>query len=98
MEGLSPAFKWVETLQYEIVEKKFNRARLIIYCNDVGEKDIHISYNGKKLTIYGFSDYTHVYRLDVNLWFKIRKLNYRFKNGILTIDVKGYRFIPYPPI
>ncbi len=98
MEGLSPVFKWVKTLPYEIVERRFNSARIIVYCEGLDEKGLYVSHRGKRISIYGFGDGSHAYYLDLKLWFKVKEIEKLFRNGILTLEVKGYRLIPFPRI
>ena len=93
MEGLSPIIRWTRTFPYEIVERRFRSAKILVFLDGFDGEKIHINSRDKSLYIYGYNeDDNEACYLKIRLWFKIKKINYRHKNGILTINASGKRF------
>jgi len=91
--GLSPIYRWAKPLSYDIVKKRFNKAKIIIYADSFSDDSFKISFREKSLYIYGYDDYTgESYYTQIKLWFKIKEVKTVYKNGILTVYVKGKRF------
>jgi HSP20 family molecular chaperone IbpA len=94
VEGLSPIYKWTRPLSYDIVSRKFNKARIIVYTETLEENEYRVVARDKELLIYGFSEESNeTYYLRIKLWFKIKNIELTHRNGILTINVKGKRFL-----
>ncbi len=95
MTGVSPIYRWLNIPPYEIVEKGFSRARILVFIEEIAD-NFRISYKGKEIYVYGFDD-ERTYYTRIKLWFKVKKVKYMVKNGILTIDVKGRRLLCFLP-
>ncbi len=83
----------VKPLTYDIVEEKWRSARILVYLEGYVE-EITIRTNKNKLYIIivdrnSYQTYTFIIRL----WFRIKNVDYRVKNGVMTIDVDGKRFL-----
>ncbi len=96
MTGASPIYNWLDVVPFEIVEKGFSKARIIVYIEDAADS-FHVSFRGKDVYVYGM-DGPKSYYARIKLWFKVKKIQYRVKNGVLTIDARGRRFLVFLPI
>ena len=97
MSGVSPTFKWFHYIPYEILEKKFNRAKIVVFLDGMDEENIRIIPRGKDLYIYGTSG-SETFYARIRLWFKVKSYKRVVRNGVLTIFVKGKRlpgFLPF---
>ncbi len=92
MKGLSHLFQWSRELDYEIVEHGFRSAKIIVYAEPLSLDNVKIVAVDKSLLIVGSTD-EKAYYCRVPLWFKPRKYSVSMKNGIMTIRVKGRRFL-----
>jgi len=97
VSGVSPTFKWVHYISYEILEKKFNKAKIIVFLDGIDEEYIRIIPRGKELYLYGTNG-SETFYAKIRLWFRIKSCKHVVRNGILTIFVKGKRlpgFLPF---
>lgn len=93
MEGLSPIYKWTKPLSYDIVSRRFNKAKIIVFAEAFEENNYKVIAREKDLLIYGYDEISNeTYYLKIRLWFKIKKVDTILRNGILTVSVKGRRF------
>ncbi len=92
MKGLSPLFQWTVELDYDIVEHGFRSAKIVIYANELSDGNLKIITAHKSLLVIGTARDKSFY-CRIPLWFKPKKYSARMKNGILTISVRGRRFL-----
>ncbi len=91
MESLSPITKWFDRLHFEVVERGFHSAKIIVFVEGFDPKNITVKTDGKYVYVYA-SDYNReTYSMSYKLWFKITKIKKTLKNGILTLELKGSR-------
>ncbi len=91
VESLSPIIKWSNRLRFEIVEKRFHSAKIIVFVEGFDPENITVKTDGKYIYVYA-SDYNgEIYSMSYKLWFKITKIKKTLKNGILTLELKGSR-------
>ncbi len=85
VQSLPQLPQWIKPLECEIVEHTLRKIRMIVYVNEVNEEDLRIIARGNTLIVYGrSSDKTYFCRL--NLRFKPKRINYKYRNGVLTVD------------
>lgn len=92
MEGPPPVIKWTKTLPYEIVERGFRSAKILVFLDGFDNEQIHINSRDESLYIYGYNEDGEACYLRIRLWFKINKIHYRHNNGVLTLKINGKRF------
>lgn len=90
MESLSPIIKWFNRLNYEVVEKGFHSAKIIVFVEGFDPENIIVRAKDRYLHVYAMND-GETYSMTCKLWFKITKIKKTIKNGILTLELKGAR-------
>ncbi|NPA98733.1 MAG: hypothetical protein GXO43_05075 [Crenarchaeota archaeon] len=91
MESLSPIIKWFNRLNYEVVEKGFHSAKIIVFVEGFDPENIIIRAKDKYIYVYASDDNGETYSMTCRLWFRITKIKKTIKNGILTLELKGAR-------
>jgi len=80
---------YLKPFTYDIVVEKKRMARIIVFLEEYCD-EITIRADGNKLYIIGCNgEEACCENLLINLWFKIRRINYKYRNGVLTIDALG---------
>ncbi len=91
MESLSPITKWFNRLHFEVVERGFHSAKIIVFVEGFDPKNITVKTDGKYVYVYASGYNRETYSMSYKLWFKITKIKKTLKNGILTLELKGSR-------
>lgn len=92
MESPTLVYRKTLPLTYDIVVERWNSTRILIYLDGAND-EVSINYRDRELYIIVTDRETLETRyLHMKLWFKIKHIEYRLKNGIMTLDIKGKRF------
>jgi len=89
--GLSTLYNSVE-LNYDIVCEKYSGSRILVFVD--GEfDDVDVSFKHNTVFVRVREDDRDINVVNIKLKRRIKRVAYKIKNGVLTIDVK-YKLFP----
>lgn len=91
MQPQGPTLQWTNVMPCEVVEKSLKRMRIIVFAEAIEEDSLRIIVKSKKLYVYAISDGKCLF-CSIPIGFKPKKINYKYKNGVLTIDLEKKLF------
>ncbi|WFO76118.1 hypothetical protein J4526_04600 [Desulfurococcaceae archaeon MEX13E-LK6-19] len=89
MQSQGPSLQWTDVMPCEIVEKGFRKMRILVFTGPIEEDSLRIIVRSKKLHVYATSiENEKCMFCTIPIGFKPKEINYTYKNGVLTIDLK----------
>jgi len=79
-------------LNYDIVCEKYSGSRILVFLEG-GFDDVDVSFKRNIVFVKVREDSRVINAVDIKLKRRIKRIAYKIKNGILTIDVK-YKLFP----